>query len=248
MPFAALRLDDSALIDRHDIFVLPALVALPTLIGERKAWNSNIAVFAQPGPPAHFYLAGAKSEAEAIARLFHSTADTDASDSSFREKGPLARIIHIAAHADVDSEHQAASKILMNNSAGEGGFLYLNDIHGMEFPHADLVALSACETLNGPVRSGDNLLAFNTAFLKAGAPSVVASLWKVDDAATQYLMTEFYKQLLGGVPKAKALRFAQLATRKQYPDPHDWAAFELTGDPGPIQATSFDQAILTPTL
>ena len=138
--------------------------------------------------------------------------------------------------------------ILLNNPAGRGGFLYLDDIRSMQFPRADLVILSACETLRGPVQGGDNMLAFNSAFLKGGAPSVVASLWKVDDGPTQYLMAEFYRQLLEGASKARALRLAELATRKRYPDPHDWAAFELTGDPGPIQASSLASAIVARTL
>lgn len=129
-------------------------------MARRKTWDTNIAIFAQPGPPGHFFLSGAKTEAESIARLFRSVPDLDATDSAFRAKAPYARIIHIAAHSDVDLERPGSSKILMDNVAGSGGFVYVADVIQMRFPRADLVVLSACETLDGPVQPGDELVSF----------------------------------------------------------------------------------------
>jgi CHAT domain-containing protein len=66
----------------------------------------------------------------------------------------------------------------------------------------------------------------------AGSPSVVASLWSVDDEATERLMVAFYTHLKAGLSKAEALRAAENDIRKQYPNPYYWAGFVLAGDPG----------------
>jgi CHAT domain-containing protein len=71
-------------------------------------------------------------------------------------------------------------------------------------------------------------------FQLAGAGAVVMSLWKVPDAPTRELMRDFYRHLLAGVARAEALRRAQLDLRSRYPDPCDWGAFVLQGDPGPL--------------
>ena len=70
------------------------------------------------------------------------------------------------------------------------------------------------------------------AFIYAGAPTVISSLWSVDDQATGVLMNSFYQHLKRGDSKAAALRAAQAETRERYPHPYFWAAFVLTGDPG----------------
>ena len=62
-------------------------------------------------------------------------------------------------------------------------------------------------------------------FKKAGAQTIVMSLWKVDDAATKDLMTEFYKNFVGGMAKREAFVAAQDFLREKYTDPMKWAAF-----------------------
>jgi hypothetical protein len=84
----------------------------------------------------------------------------------------------------------------------------------------------------GRLAGGDELIGLQRAFLYAGAPSVVASLWSVDDQATGMLMEHFYHNLRQGMGKAEALRKAQLAMMEEYPNPYYWAAFQLTGDYG----------------
>lgn len=93
---------------------------------------------------------------------------------------------------------------------------------------ADLVTLSACETGLSKVANGDDLVGLTRGFLYAGSSSIVASLWKVDDAATAELMKNFYMQL-EKTNKRDALRSAQLETKKQYPHPYFWASFQLMG-------------------
>jgi CHAT domain-containing protein len=112
------------------------------------------------------------------------------------------------------------------------GNLEVHEIYGLDLARADLVVLSACQTQLGAQSAGDDVVGLNRAFIYAGAPTVVASLWTVDDEATGSFMTAFYKHLRQGQGKAAALRQAQLETRERYPHPYYWAAFVLTGDPG----------------
>jgi CHAT domain-containing protein len=92
------------------------------------------------------------------------------------------------------------------------------------------VVLSACETGLGKLSRGDELVGLQRAFLYAGTPAVVTTLWKVDDRASFVLMREFYTHLQARGP-AQALRQAQRAAMAQFPHPFAWAAFSLTGVP-----------------
>jgi CHAT domain-containing protein len=95
---------------------------------------------------------------------------------------------------------------------------------------ADLIVLSACETGLGTLRQGDELTGFTRAFIYAGTPSIITTLWQVNDRASYELMRAFYQGLKAGQSKIEALRRAQLATLQRYPHPYYWAAYQLTGE------------------
>jgi hypothetical protein len=98
---------------------------------------------------------------------------------------------------------------------------------------ADLVVLSACETGLGKDVRGEGLVGLTRGFMYAGAKSVVASLWKVDDRATAEFMGHFYKAMLrDGMPPSAALRSAKESMRrqKQWRAPYFWAGFVLQGE------------------
>jgi CHAT domain-containing protein len=105
--------------------------------------------------------------------------------------------------------------------------LTVADLYTLRFD-ADLVTLSACETGLGKVASGDDVIGLTRGFLYAGARSIVASLWEVDDAATEQLMLAFYGNLQTH-DKRESLRLAQIDTRTRYPQPLFWAAFQIVG-------------------
>ncbi len=113
-------------------------------------------------------------------------------------------------------------------TAGDNGFLSAKEILTMTL-RAQLAVLSACDTGRGRI-TGDGAVGLARAFIGAGVPSVVVSLWAVPDAPTAALMTEFYRNLQQTPDKAQALRQAMLTTRQQYPAPRDWAAFTLIGE------------------
>ena len=101
------------------------------------------------------------------------------------------------------------------------------DIALLDLRQTDMVLLSACETGLGAV-SGEGVFGLQRGFKMAGVQTLVMSLWKVDDRATQLLMTTFYRHLiLEGKSKHEAFRLAIQAVRTQFETPEYWAAFIL---------------------
>jgi CHAT domain-containing protein len=114
----------------------------------------------------------------------------------------------------------------------EDGFLQSHDIYSLKLD-ADLVVLSACNTGLGKEMRGEGLIGLTRGFMYAGASSVVASLWKVDDSASAELMTNFYKAMFeDNLPPAAALRSAKEAMwrQKHWRAPYYWSAFVLQGE------------------
>lgn len=146
------------------------------------------------------------------------------------------RIIHFATHGLFNSEHPELSGIVLSlfDEAGrsQDGFLKLYEVYNLNLP-ADLVVLSACQTALGKEVRGEGLVGLTRGFMYAGAARVVASLWKVDDAATAELMGEFYKAMLSeGLRPAAALRTAQIHMWQQnrWRSPYFWAPFTIQGE------------------
>jgi CHAT domain-containing protein len=145
-------------------------------------------------------------------------------------------VVHFATHALLDEKNPQDSGLVLSmvNRAGQpqDGFLGLEDIYNLDLP-VDLVVLSACKTALGKEIKGEGLIGLTRGFMHAGARRVLASLWKVDDAATAQLMKRFYKaMLLEGLDPAAALRRAQLQMSRQttWSDPYNWGAFILQGE------------------
>jgi CHAT domain-containing protein/tetratricopeptide (TPR) repeat protein len=163
--------------------------------------------------------------------------DFDASRSTaLSEDLSQYRIVHFATHGLLNSKNPEFSAIVLSLVDKQGqptnGFLRLHEIYNMRLP-AELVVLSACQTGLGKEIRGEGLVGLTRGFMYAGAARVMASLWKVDDAATAELMKQFYKGMLGkGQSPAEALRSAQIEMMKQqrWQAPYFWAAFVLQGE------------------
>jgi CHAT domain-containing protein len=145
-------------------------------------------------------------------------------------------ILHFATHGLLDPKRPENSGLVLSTVAGDGqeqnGFVSLQDIYGLRAP-VDLVVLSACQTALGKDVRGEGLLGLTRGFMYAGASSVVASLWKVEDEATAELMRHFYANLLQkGMTPAAALREAQnsIRQRPEWRAPYYWAGFTLQGE------------------
>jgi CHAT domain-containing protein len=154
-------------------------------------------------------------------------------------------LLHMATHGFSLNGNEGGSHLenLLNSGivlAGAGDNTALNDEDGvltayemmnMMLDSTQLVVLSACETGLGEYHNGEGIYGLQAALRSAGVRFVVMSLWKVDDNATQQLMTNFYKAWINSPsdPRA-AFRKAQQELRKSFPDPYFWGAFVMTGN------------------
>lgn len=143
----------------------------------------------------------------------------EATEGRFYEATARAPIVHVAAHAFVDERHPKFSGIVLcpggaaaatAGDAGEDGIVQAFEIAQRDYD-LDLATLSACETGRGRLLRGEGLIGLSRAFRLAGARNLVVSLWKVDDAATEVFMDQFYRRLSGGAAPSTALRGAKLA-------------------------------------
>lgn len=171
--------------------------------------------------------------------------DFDASRATV-VKGDLSnyRVVHFATHGLLNNEHPELSGIVLSLFDKQGqpqnGFLRLHDIYNLKLP-VDLVVLSACNTGLGKDVKGEGLIGLTRGFMYAGASSVVASLWKVDDEATAQLMQLFYGYMLrDGLSAAAALRKAQvtMSQQKRWQAPYYWAGFVIQGQYLPSRTVS----------
>ncbi|HJT28018.1 MAG TPA: CHAT domain-containing tetratricopeptide repeat protein [Pyrinomonadaceae bacterium] len=145
-------------------------------------------------------------------------------------------ILHLATHGFLDPKRPEYSGLLLSTVNSEGrkidGFVGLQDIYQLRAP-VNIVVLSACQTALGKDVRGEGLVGMTRGFIHAGASSVVASLWSVDDGATAELMKRFYSNLLQqGMSPAEALRAAQNSIRQEpeWASPYYWGAFTIQGD------------------
>jgi len=146
------------------------------------------------------------------------------------------RYVHFATHGYLDTERPSLSALVLaqvdEKKRPVDGFLRVDDIYNTRL-NADLVVLSACQTGLGKEVRGEGVMGLTRAFMYAGAPRVIVSLWNVNDRATADLMGDLYRKMLReGKRPAEALREAQIELRKdsQWESPYYWAAFQLQGD------------------
>jgi CHAT domain-containing protein/Tfp pilus assembly protein PilF len=216
----------------------------------------------EPGPPSMSRhhpdwqrLLFSRQEVEGIARIFPSDRSqvffgVEATEERAKSIDESARIIHFATHAHLDDRFPLNSALVLSMPQGlpenrENGLLQVWEIFERIRWHADLVVLSGCETALGQEQGGEGLLGLTRAFQYAGARSVLASLWSVNDQATSELMIRFYKHLLAGLPKDQALQAAQQELlrgpikvtnekgereTRDFSAPYYWAGFQLFGD------------------
>jgi CHAT domain-containing protein len=239
--FAALAGDGKLFGDEHAICYLPSASALQFLPWRPAPKHPELLAVSNRDAGKGFNpLARVDGEARAIAALYGGMAIANVTESEFVAKAPGADYLHIAAHGELDVRNPTFSRLLLSPDPTNDGSLRTAEIQGLDLRRADLVTLSACETARGVSSASDDFQSLSRAFLYAGAQSVIATLWPVDDETASILMPAFYRHLQAGKSKASALQTAQQETRKKMteqlaagdPNHRNWAAFILTGLPG----------------
>lgn len=142
--------------------------------------------------------------------------------------GASGQVLHLATHAEWNLEDSLNNHLSLSNSEVFGQ----EEIFQLALEKTSIVVLSACNTAMGDGSDGGYVASLAEAFWLAGARSVLASLWPVDDNSTSLLMETFYRRLRAGEDRAAALRAAQLAVMSQpgYKHPYYWAGFVLFGE------------------
>lgn len=188
-------------------------------------------------------LSRAEEEARTLVALLPGSQGligNDATPEAFLTGAGRHEIVQFGGHAVVNDEFPLLSYLVMapQRSVADSGLLYAHELYGHRFERTRLAVLAACRTAGGPV-NGEGPLSLARAFLAAGVPTIVASLWDVDDEATARLLQAFHGRLQQGDDAAMALRQAQLSILSS-PDtalrsPTAWGSFEVLGAAAPSE-------------
>jgi CHAT domain-containing protein/tetratricopeptide (TPR) repeat protein len=252
LPFDALPLQGRMLVERHAVSYAPSLNALVQL--RRSPANTapfRVLAVGNPliaGAPAatergdveNLALLGplpfAEQELHAIGRTFRDRTRI-MSGASARESGlrdgalPQYPVLHFATHGLVSDVQPKRSGLLLASETGEDGLLQMSEIYALGLK-ANLVVLSACQTALGREITGEGLIGLSRAFFFAGARSVVATLWNLNDRFAAEFVERFYNELNQGHAPEEALRRAKIAyvNHPRYSHPFYWSSLVMLGD------------------
>ena len=234
LPIHALPLEDGIgpakfLAETHAVSFVTQLELVDLLVPSAAGVSSPLLALANPDGT----LPAASREVRELARLrAGSTAleGAQATKAKFLALAGQFSDVHLATHGVLDTERPERSYLLMAGPDEESRHLSIGEIASLTLARNGLAVLSACETALGEQVPGSALITLAAAFSQAGAQSVVASLWKVNDAATRDFMVAFHRAL-GSAGRAAALQQAQLAVLRQSrtAHPYYWAPFILIG-------------------
>ncbi|WP_456441706.1 CHAT domain-containing protein [Psychroserpens sp.] len=244
--------NNSYLVEKHAISYSPSLLLWNEQSQVKKAKKPKIGIFAptykkqsskDPNRNENTTLLGASNEALQIAKLFNSDVFTGdkAIKQEFINKAKAYSILHLAMHSTINNANSEFSNLAFTPTTRDSK-LFISELYTMSF-NADLAVLSACNTAIGNEKKGEGLVNVSSAFMYAGVPSTVTSLWKVPDKETEQIMVDFYKHLKDGKSKNEALQLTKLNYLTSKKDgslmhPYYWAGFVVSGDISPIVSTS----------
>lgn len=233
LPFETLMNKGKFLVEKNiKIFYLPSASVFKYCREKNKKSKEKITAFINPDGT----LPGSEKEAEALTQLFPGGVEVysgkKVTESMVKANSGASDILHFACHGKFESEHPLYSGLLLAPDNENDGRLEVSEIFQLQLKPAYLVTLSACETNVGNISPGDEIIGLTRAFIYAGTPTILASLWKVDDLYTAKLMASFYRELKNA-DKIDALHAARLEIINEPGKRHPfyWAAFVLIGDP-----------------
>ena len=236
----------AALVPGRDVVFVPSASAYLHLPEAGRSAGGRVLALGDPeyasagragtrGGPALTPLPATRAEAKAVGTEV--LLGAAASETGLRARlapGSRWRAVHLACHGLQNPEDATRSLLALAADDGNDGMISVLDVYGLKV-EADLVVLSGCETARGREVQAEGVMGFPRAFILAGAPSILVSLWKVDDEATRALMEAFYRRWNPpggkGLSAAESLRRAQEEVRDQerWRHPAFWAAWQIWG-------------------
>ena len=249
LPWAALRWgpEGRRLGESHVVAIEPSASVLVKWLSARAPSRRPSDPLIVSGPA----LEEGRAEASSIASLFSGSKVLSGASATEAELGRHMEnrsLVHFATHAHIDAGRPLASALLLTATPdalentrlapldpSDGVLTGYEVLNGSLAPGA-LVTLAACQTAGRPGAGSEGVAGLARAFFQAGASSVVASLWPVEDRATRELMLRFYRRLAAGQPRGEALSGAQAELSRgeageRLAHPYYWAGFALIGDP-----------------
>jgi len=187
-------------------------------------------------------LPGVKDEVKSISQFISAVSLVDmlAQENTFKEKAPEFDILHLAMHTIINDSLPMLSKLVFSKpdqKSVDDGFLNAYEIYNMKL-NARLAVLSACETGSGKLQRGEGVMSMARGFIYAGCPSIVMTLWQVEDKSGVKIMEDFYHYLSKGKRKDVALRMAKLNHLNNSDPltahPHFWLGYVNIGNPEPL--------------
>ena len=232
IPYELLHDGERYLAEKYVLVYAPSASVLKHCMERRRPLGGKLLALGNPdlGNP-DYNLAYAVDEVKKLAETYPDSrilTGPEASEAAVQLLSSDADILHFACHGVIDEDDPKKNHLRLAPDKENDGYLTADEIMDLHL-QCSLVTLSACDTGRGRIVSGGEVLGLTRAWMYAGAPSVLASLWKVDDRATSRLMTAFYENLKTH-DKAKALQLAQIDMIQEGLSPYYWAAFCLYGD------------------
>jgi CHAT domain-containing protein len=222
IPFHALYDGTAYVIERREVCYAPSAKVLELCLARPQRPLQRAVLFGVPDE----HAPRVRDEVEALASLFPETIvqqDTEATRTALRTHAAKADVLHLACHGQFRPDNPLFSALQLGD-----GWLTVRDTYDLDL-NCELVTLSACETGVNAVAPGDELIGLARGFFSAGAPTLLVSLWTVDDDSTAALMHDFYTRMQAGERPAAALRNAQRAQLEHYRHPFFWSPFVLLG-------------------
>src|SRR5689334_2134091 len=222
LPFQALHNGSHYLVEDYEISYAPSAMVLQQCLEKPSTSFESALLFGV----ADEQIPKVRDEIQTISQVFTNVScflDEAATSENLRNNAAGADVVHLACHAQFRADNPLFSALHLQD-----GWLTVRDATNLQLD-CGLVTLSACETGLNQVAPGEELIGLTRGFFSAGAPSVLISLWTVDDQATADLMQEFYRQLRQNQTPSSALRTAQIKLLDQASHPFFWSSFVLVG-------------------
>lgn len=185
----------------------------------------------------------AMKTAQAVHGLFsgQSLLAAQATEERFKAEAAHHKIIHLGTHTEINTTSPMLSRLILSKSEREDGYLHAYEIYNLPL-RAELAVLTACETGVGKESSSEGVLSMAHGFAYAGCPSLVMSLWEIDEKTSAQVIESFYENLSNGMAKNKAIRQAKLDylnnAKGELKNPYYWSGLVLFGNVSPIESSS----------